>query len=88
MPSNDEKRFEVTGLLKGNAVSRREFLKVAGVAGATVGAGARPGGLLAACGGSTTTTATGLPLQARPPRAATATTTATVDDHDGTSHRQ
>ena len=31
-------------------VSRREFLKIAAVAGATVGAGAGMGGLLAACG--------------------------------------
>lgn len=47
--------------------SRREFLKIAGVAGATVGAGAGLGGLLAACGEETTTTTTA---------AATTTTTA------------
>jgi branched-chain amino acid transport system substrate-binding protein len=44
-----------------HSVSRRDFLKLAGVAGATVGAGAGLGGLIAACGGaeesSTTTTA-------------------------------
>jgi branched-chain amino acid transport system substrate-binding protein len=40
-----------------NKVSRREFLKVAGVAGAAVGAGAGLGSVLAACGGTTTTTA-------------------------------
>jgi branched-chain amino acid transport system substrate-binding protein len=43
------------------AYSRREFLKIAGVAGATVGVAGGLGGLLAACGGteesSTTTTA-------------------------------
>ena len=42
------------------SVSRRDFLKVAGVAGVAVGASAGLGGLLAACGGteeSTTTTA-------------------------------
>jgi branched-chain amino acid transport system substrate-binding protein len=39
------------------AVSRREFLKLAGVAGATLGVGAGLGGLVAACGGETTTTA-------------------------------
>ncbi len=41
--------------------SRREFLKVAGVAGAAVGAAGGLGGLLAACGGTeeTTTTAAG-----------------------------
>jgi len=41
----------------GKAVSRREFLKMAGVAGAAIGVGAGLGGLLAACGGETTTTA-------------------------------
>jgi branched-chain amino acid transport system substrate-binding protein len=42
-------------------VSRREFLKIAGVAGAAVGMGAGLGGVLAACGGDeeTTTTAAG-----------------------------
>jgi branched-chain amino acid transport system substrate-binding protein len=48
-----------------NAVTRREFLKVAGMAGATVGLGAGMGGLLAACGEEETTTT-----------AASATTTA------------
>jgi hypothetical protein len=40
-------------------VSRREFLKIAGIAGASIGALGGLGGLLAACGGdeSTTTTA-------------------------------
>jgi ABC-type branched-subunit amino acid transport system substrate-binding protein len=37
-------------------VSRREFLKIAGVAGAAVGAAGGLGGLLAACGSSNTTT--------------------------------
>jgi len=39
-------------------LSRREFLKYAGVAGAVLGAGAGLGGILAACGGGTTTTTT------------------------------
>ena len=39
-------------------VSRREFLKIAGIAGATVGVGAGLGGLLAACGGAEETTTT------------------------------
>lgn len=49
-------------------VSRREFLKIAGVAGATVGVGAGLGGLLAACGGSdeTTTTTAGTGTTAAP----------------------
>ena len=50
----DEGRQE-EGLL-GRTVSRRQFLKVAGVAGAAVGMGAGLGGLLAACGGEETTT--------------------------------
>ncbi len=37
-------------------VSRREFLKLAGIAGATLGVGAGVGGFLASCGGETTTT--------------------------------
>jgi UDP-2,3-diacylglucosamine pyrophosphatase LpxH len=39
-------------------VSRREFLKLAGIAGAMLGAGAGLGGLLAACGSGSTTTTT------------------------------
>ncbi len=39
-------------------VSRRQFLKVAGLAGATVGAAAGLGGLLAACGEEAETTTT------------------------------
>ena len=39
-------------------VSRREFLKVAGIAGATIGVGAGLGGLLAACGEEEETTTT------------------------------
>jgi branched-chain amino acid transport system substrate-binding protein len=44
------------GLLQGGSISRRQFLKMAGIAGAAVGAGAGLGGLVAACGGGTTTT--------------------------------
>jgi branched-chain amino acid transport system substrate-binding protein len=40
------------------AVSRRDFLKIAGMAGATVGLGAGLGGLVAACGGTEETTTT------------------------------
>ncbi len=40
------------------SVSRREFLKLAGIAGATVGVGTGLGGLLSACGGEDTTTTT------------------------------
>jgi branched-chain amino acid transport system substrate-binding protein len=45
-------------MLEERAVSRREFLKLAGVAGATIGVGAGLGGLVTACGGSEETTAT------------------------------
>ena len=38
--------------------SRRQFLKIAGVAGATIGAAGGLGGVLAACGGTTATTTT------------------------------
>jgi branched-chain amino acid transport system substrate-binding protein len=41
------------------AYSRRQFLKMAGVAGAAVGLGGGLGGLIAACGGEAATTTTG-----------------------------
>ena len=44
------------GVLDGKSVSRRDFLKIAGIAGATIGVGAGLGGLVAACGGTTITT--------------------------------
>jgi branched-chain amino acid transport system substrate-binding protein len=50
---------EMDGITK-RAVSRRDFLKIAGVAGATIGVGGALGGLVSACGEteeSTTTTA-------------------------------
>ena len=40
------------------SVTRREFLKIAGIAGAAVGAGVGLGGLVAACGSQETTTTT------------------------------
>jgi branched-chain amino acid transport system substrate-binding protein len=55
------------------SVSRREFLKVAGIAGATIGAGAGLGGLVSACGGTTTTT-TAAPATTTTAAAATTTT--------------
>jgi ribose transport system substrate-binding protein len=52
---------EEPNVLEGKPVSRRDFLKIAGVAGAAIGLGAGLGGLIAACGGNgaTTTTAAG-----------------------------
>ena len=47
------------GVLDRKSVSRREFLKIAGIAGATIGVGAGLGGLVAACGEETTTTTAG-----------------------------
>ena len=54
-PENDEKS------LAARTVSRREFLKIAGVTSAAVGLSGGIGGLLAACGGESTesTTTTG-----------------------------
>ncbi len=42
-------------------VSRREFLKIAGIAGATIGVGAGLGGVLAACGEEKPATTTAAP---------------------------
>jgi branched-chain amino acid transport system substrate-binding protein len=57
-------------------VSRREFLKIAGVAGATVGVGAGLGGLLAACGSTSTTTTAAAAATTTTAGAATTTTAA------------
>ena len=57
--STEEKRSaEGSSPPRGRTVSRREFLKIAGIAGAALGAGAGLGGLLAACGEETATTTT------------------------------
>ena len=67
---------DADGLAGGNAISRRGFLKVAGVAGATVGAGAGLGGLIAACGGTAATTTTAAPATTTTAAPATTTTAA------------
>jgi len=59
MSAEDKYQCESPDSTDGRTVSRREFLKLAGVAGAAVGVGAGLGGLLAACGGSSTTTTAG-----------------------------
>jgi branched-chain amino acid transport system substrate-binding protein len=56
-------------------VSRRDFLKIAGVTGATIGLGAGLGGVLAACGGSEETT-TSVTAQATTTTGAVTSTTA------------
>jgi branched-chain amino acid transport system substrate-binding protein len=59
MPQKDSEDQTNT---EARVVSRREFLKLAGIAGATVGLGAGLGGVVAACGGggATTTTTAGV----------------------------
>jgi branched-chain amino acid transport system substrate-binding protein len=54
--THEEDRQQDQTAVNGRSLSRREFLKYAGLAGATVGLGAGLGGLAAACGGETTTT--------------------------------
>ncbi len=58
---NSCKDEEGKGLLDGKKISRRDFLKAAGVAGATIGLAGGLGGIIAACGkeGETATTAAG-----------------------------
>jgi branched-chain amino acid transport system substrate-binding protein len=58
------------------AVSRREFLKIAGIAGATIGVGAGLGGLVEACGGTAATTTTTAAAATTTTAAAATTTTA------------
>lgn len=59
---HEDDRAQEDAPLGSRSVSRREFLKIAGIAGATIGVGAGLGGLVAACGGGeeTTTTAGGV----------------------------
>ncbi len=57
-------------------VSRRDFLKIAGVAGATIGVGGALGGLVAACGGEETTTTTAAAATTTTAAPATTTTAA------------
>ena len=64
-----------SGTSPGAGISRRQFLKIAGLAGAAVGMSAGLGGLLAACGGEATTT-TGAPTTGAPTTQATTATTA------------
>lgn len=59
-------------------LSRREFLKYAGIAGATVAVGAGLGGALAACGDEETTTTTAATTATTSGPATTAATTATT----------
>ncbi len=58
MDKNEEYSKQECEAPGSKAVSRREFLKIAGIAGAAVGMGAGLGGVLAACGGEEETTTT------------------------------
>ena len=76
LDNRSEERPE-KGALQAGAVSRRQFLKLAGVAGAAVGMGAGVGGLLAACGEETAeTTTTAAAGETTTTTAAATTTTA------------
>jgi len=59
-----------------NTISRRDFLKKAGIAGASVGAAGGLGGLLAACGGEEATTTTAAAATTTTAAGATTTTAA------------
>jgi len=73
--STGDHKTEEGGFANG-PVSRREFLKLAGVAGATIGLGAGMGGMLAACGEDTATTTTaGTPAETTSTTAGAETTT-------------
>jgi branched-chain amino acid transport system substrate-binding protein len=63
-----------------NTISRRDFLKKAGIAGASLGVAGGLGGLLAACGGSDETTTTAAGATTTTGAAAETTTTAAVGE--------
>jgi DMSO/TMAO reductase YedYZ molybdopterin-dependent catalytic subunit len=65
----------------GRPYTRREFLRFAVVAGATIGSGVGLGGLLAACGGAKTTATTEAVATSSPITAATASTTTVAAVH-------
>ena len=71
--SDGDRRPEMTN---GSPVTRREFLKLAGIAGAGIGLSTGLGAALAACGGEETTTTSG---------ATTSTVGATTTSTEGTS---
>jgi branched-chain amino acid transport system substrate-binding protein len=64
------------GFLDGKRVSRREFLKIAGITGVAIGVSSGMGGLLAACGGEETTTTTAATAGTTTTAAGTSTTAA------------
>jgi branched-chain amino acid transport system substrate-binding protein len=64
--------------MEDKTVSRRDFLKIAGVAGATIGLGAGLGGVVAACGGTEETSTTATAQATTSTSAASATTAGSV----------
>ncbi len=74
-PRKDLEEAGDEGSIGRRSVSRRDFLKIAGVSGAAIGLGAGLGGLLAACGEEETTTTTAGPATTAAPDT-TATTAA------------
>ena len=67
------------------SLSRRDFLKMAGIAGATISAGAGLGGLIAACGSGTTTTTAATTASTTATTAGTATTAAATTSSEATA---
>lgn len=65
-------------MIDGRSVSRREFLKLAGITGATIGLGAGMGGLVAACGEGETVTTAGSSTTEAPTTTTAAASTTTV----------
>jgi len=79
MPDEEPREKAEESLLEGKPVSRREFLKYAGLAGAAVAASGGLGALLAACGEkATTTTGATTATTAAPTTATTAAASTTT----------
>ena len=77
--SKSEESHSEKARLSNESISRREFLKLAGVTGAAVGLGTGLGGLIAACGEEGTTTTSGAATsQATTATSAGSTTTVSV----------
>jgi hypothetical protein len=75
---SDEEPFETTvddGSFAKTALSRRDFLRFAGLAGVSIGVGAGFAGLLAACSGGEETTTTAAAVRATTATAASPATT-------------
>ena len=79
MEEDDQKSRE-TEAATAKSVSRRDFLKRAGIAGASIGVAGGLGGLLAACGGSDDTTTTAAAASTSTAGAATTGSTAAAGD--------